>query len=102
MITIKNWDKLISMFRSKIEIQTSEMHYVIRYYYPTLSAGDFYYITLSRMNPPQTGHPHKTKYLILCGDESRWMSRMELEDINIVYDAIIGVVAEHDLKVSPH
>ena len=100
MITIKNWDKLISMFRSKIEIQTSEMHYVIRYFYPTLAAGDFYYITLSRMNPPQTDHPHKTKYLMLCGDESRWLSKTDLENIDTVYDSIIEVVARHDLKVN--
>jgi len=32
MITIKNWGKLIKIFRSKIQIVESEMHYLIRYY----------------------------------------------------------------------
>lgn len=102
MITIRNWDKLTEMFRSKVEVEELEIHYLIKYYYPTLSTGDFYYVTLSKMNPPQQNHPHKKEYLLLCGDEHRWMSRIQLEDINIVYDAIIGVVAEHDLKVTPN
>ena len=100
MITIKNWDKLTGMFRSKIEVRMSDMHYLISYYYPTLPTNQCYTITLCRVNPPQQDHLHKTEYLMLCGDESRWLSKTDLEDINNVYDAIIEVVARHDLKVN--
>ena len=100
MITIKNWDKLIGLFRSKIEVRVSEIHYLISYYYPTLKTNQYYTITLSRMNPPQQDHPHKTEYLMLCGEQSRWLSKRELEDIDMVYDAIIEVVARHDLKIN--
>jgi hypothetical protein len=97
MITITNWDKL---FRSKLEIRESEMHYLINYYYPTLKTNQYYTITLSKANPPQQDHPHKTQYLMLCGEESRWLSKKDLGDIDIVYDAIIEVVARHDLKIN--
>jgi hypothetical protein len=97
MITIKNWDKLTRLFRSKLEIRESEMHYLISYYYPTLKTNQYYTITLSRMNPPQQDHPHKTEYLMLCGEQSRWLSKKDLGDIDIVYDAIIEVVTKHNM-----
>jgi hypothetical protein len=100
MITIKNWDKLIRLFRSKLEITESDMCYLIRYYYPTLATNDYYTITLSRVNPPYPNHVNRTEYLMLCGDESRWLSKKDLGDIDIVYDAIIEVVARHDLKIN--
>ena len=100
MITIKNWDKLTSMFRSKIDISELELYYEITYYYPTLPSNEYYRITLSRISPPQKDHLHNGEYLILCGDESRWLSKTDLEDINNVYDAIIEVVARHDLKIN--
>ena len=100
MITIKNWGKLIRLFRSKLEIRESEMHYLINYYYPTLKTNQYYVITLSRVNPPYPNHAHRNEYLMLCGEESRWLSKKELEDIDIVYDAIIEVVARHDLKIN--
>jgi hypothetical protein len=97
MITIKNWGKLIRLFRSKLQIRESEMHYLISYYYPTLKTNQYYTITLSRMNPPQQDHPHKTEYLMLCGEQSRWLSKKDLGDIDIVYDAIIEVVTKHNM-----
>jgi hypothetical protein len=97
MITIKNWGKLIRLFRSKLQIRESEMHYLISYYYPTLKTNQYYTITLSRMNPPQQDHPHKTEYLMLCGEQSRWLSKKDLGDIDIVYDAIIEVVTRHNM-----
>ena len=99
MITIKNWDKLVGMFKSKIDIRMSEMHYLINYYYPTLPSNQYYTITLSRMNPPQQDHPHKTQYLMLCGEESYWLSKKQLEDIDVVYEAIVDVVVRHNIKV---
>jgi hypothetical protein len=97
MITIKNWGKLIRLFRSKLQIVESEMHYLISYYYPTLKTNQYYTITLSRMNPPQQDHPHKTEYLMLCGEQYRWLSKKDLGDIDIVYEAIIDVVTRHNM-----
>jgi hypothetical protein len=99
MITIKNWGKLIRLFRSKLEIRESEMHYLIRYYYPTLAANEYYTITLSRINPPQQDHPHKDEYLMLCGVSEYWLNKKELEDVDSVYEAIVDVVVRHNLKV---
>lgn len=101
MITITNWDKLTRLFRSQIDISELELYYEIAYYYPTLPSNDYYRITLSRISPPQQDHPHNDEYLILCGEQSRWLSKRELQDINNVYDAIIEVVARHDLKINP-
>jgi hypothetical protein len=99
MITIKNWGKLIRLFRSKLEIRESEMHYLIRYYYPTLAANEYYTITLSRINPPQQDHPHKDEYLMLCGVSEYWLNKKELEDVDSVYEAIVDVVVRHNIKV---
>ena len=99
MITIKNWDKLIRLFRSKLEIRESEIHYLIRYYYPTLAANEYYTITLSRVNPPQHDHPHKDEYLMLCGVSEYWLNKKELENVDSVYEAIVDVVVRHNLKV---
>lgn len=99
MITIKNWGKLIRLFRSKLEIRESEMHYLIRYYYPTLSANDYYTITLSRVNPPQPDHEHKREYLMLCGEAAYWLSKTELKNIDAVYEAIIDVAARHNVDM---
>ena len=99
MITIKNWGKLIRLFRSKLEIRESEKHYLIRYYYPTLSANDYYTITLSRVNPPQPDHEHKREYLMLCGEAAYWLSKTELKNIDAVYEAIIDVAARHTVDI---
>jgi hypothetical protein len=97
MITIKNWGKLIRLFRSKLQIRESEMHYLISYYYPTLKPNQYYTITLSRMNPPQPDHEHKDEYLMLCGEAAYWLSKKELENVDFVYDAIIDVVTRHNV-----
>ena len=99
MITIKNWDKLTRLFRSKLEIRESEMHYLIRYYYPTLATNEYYTITLSRVNPPQPDHEHKDEYLMLCGESEYWLTKDKLKDVDSVYEAIVDVVVRHNLKV---
>jgi len=99
MITIKNWDKLIRLFRSELKVVESHTHYLIQYYYPTLSNGDYYGITLSRFNPSQSNHPHKDEYLMLCGDCKYWLSKKELENVDSVYEAIVDVVVRHNMKV---
>jgi hypothetical protein len=98
MITIKNWGKLIKIFKSKLEIRESEMHYLIRYYYPTLPCNEYYTITLSRINPPQQDHEHKNEYLMLCGEACYWLSKTELKNIDDVYEAIIDVAARHHIE----
>jgi hypothetical protein len=98
MITIKNWGKLIKMFRSKLQIRESEMHYLISYYYPTLKPNDYYTITLSRVTPPQPEHLHKDEYLMMCGESKYWLSKKELENVDFVYDAIIDVVTRHNVN----
>ena len=75
------------------------MHYLIRYYYPTLAANEYYTITLSRINPPQQDHPHKDEYLMLCGVSEYWLNKKELEDVDSVYEAIVDVVVRHNIKV---
>jgi len=99
MITIKNWGKLIKLFRSKLQIVESDMLYVINYYYPSLSSGDYYRITLSRFNPSNKNHEHKNEYLLLCGDCKYWLSRKELKDVDSVYEAIIDVATRHHIEV---
>jgi hypothetical protein len=99
MITIKNWDKLTRLFRSKLEIRESEMHYLIRYYYPTLATNEYYTITLSRVNPPQPDHEHKDEYLMLCGEAVYWLSKIELQNIDSVYEAIVDVTVRHHIEV---
>jgi hypothetical protein len=99
MITIKNWDKLTRLFRSKLEIRESEMHYLIRYYYPTLATNEYYTITLSRVNPPQPDHEHKDEYLMLCGEAAYWLSKIELQNIDSVYEAIVDVTVRHHIEV---
>ena len=99
MITIKNWDKLIRLFRSKIEIIELEQHYLIKYFYPTLPANECYNITLSRVNPPQQDHEHKNEYLMLCGEAAYWLSKRELNNIDAVYEAIIDVAARHTVDI---
>jgi hypothetical protein len=100
MITIKNWDKLTRLFRSKIEIRESDILYVINYYYPTLKANEYYTITLCRINPPQPDHEHKDEYLMLCGDCKYWLSKTELNNIDDVYEAIIDVVCRHNFEIT--
>ena len=99
MITIKNWGKLIKLFRSKIQIVESDILYVINYYYPTLPSNEYYTITLSRLNPPQADHEHKNEYLMLCGEASYWLSKTELKDVDAVYEAIIDVAARHHIEI---
>jgi len=99
MITIQNWNKLTRLFRSQIDIEDLEMHYLIKYFYPTLPTPEYYTITLSRMNPPQQDHPHKDEYLMLCGVSEYWLTKEELEDVDSVYEAIVDVVVRHNLKV---
>jgi len=99
MITIKNWDKLTSMFRSQIDIEELEIYYEIKYCYPTLPANEYYRITLSRISPPQQDHPHKGEYLMLCGVSEYWLNKKELEDVDKVYEAIVDVVVRHNIKV---
>jgi len=98
MITIKNWGKLIKIFKSKLQITELEMHYLIRYYYPTLPSNEYYTITLSRMNPPQQDHEHKNEYLMLCGEACYWLSKTELKNVDNVYEAIIDVSARHHIE----
>ena len=99
MITIKNWGKLIRLFRSKIQIRESEMHYLISYYYPTLKANEYYTITLCRINPPQPDHEHKNEYLMLCGEAAYWLSKTELQNVDSVYEAIVDVTVRHHIEV---
>jgi len=99
MITIKNWGKLIRLFRSKIQIVESDILYVINYYYPNLPSNEYYTITLSRISPPQQDHPHRGEYLMLCGVSEYWLNKKELEDVDSVYEAIVDVVVRHNLKV---
>jgi hypothetical protein len=99
MITIKNWGKLIKLFRSKLQIKELELYYEITYYYPTLPSNEYYRITLSRISPPQKDHPHKGEYLMLCGVSEYWLNKKELEDVDSVYEAIVDVVVRHNLKV---
>ncbi len=99
MITIHNWGKLIRLFKSKLEIIELEQHYLIKYFYPTLSANECYNITLSRVNPPQQNHKHKNEYLMLCGEASYWLSKTELKNIDAVYEAIIDVAARHTVDI---
>ena len=99
MITIKNWGKLIKLFKSKLQITELETHYEITYYYPTLPSNEYYRITLSRISPPQQDHPHKGEYLMLCGVSEYWLNKKELEDVDSVYEAIVDVVVRHNLKV---
>jgi hypothetical protein len=99
MITIKNWGKLIKLFRSKIQVRESEQHYLISYYYPTLPSNEYYTITLSRVNPPQPDHEHKNEYLMLCGEASYWLSKKELQNVDSVYEAIIDVAARHTVDI---
>lgn len=99
MITIKNWGKLIKLFRSKLQIQELELYYEITYYYPSLPSNEYYRITLSRISPPQKDHPHKGEYLMLCGVSEYWLNKKELEDVDSVYEAIVDVVVRHNLKV---
>jgi hypothetical protein len=99
MITIKNWDKLTRLFRSQIDIGELELYYEITYYYPTLPSNEYYRITLSRISPPQQDHPHKGEYLMLCGVSEYWLNKKELEDVDMVYEAIVDVVVRHNLKV---
>jgi hypothetical protein len=98
MITIKNWGKLIKLFRSKIQIVESDILYVIKYYYPTLPSNEYYTITLSRVNPPYPNHEHKNEYLMLCGEADYWLSKTELQNIDAVYEAIIDVAARHHIE----
>ena len=100
MITIKNWGKLIKLFRSKLQITELETHYIIKYYYPTLEANDCYVITLSRFSPPQPDHEHKNDYLLLCGECSYWLSKNELKDVDAVYEAIIDVAARQKYTIT--
>ena len=100
MITIKNFNKLPTLFRSKLIIAESDTHYLIRYYYPTLPTNSYYRITLSRINPPQPNHAHKTEYLMLCGECSYWLSKTELNNIDMVYEAIIDVAARHNFEIT--
>ncbi len=99
MITIKNWDKLTRLFRSKLQIIELEQHYLIKYFYPTLPANECYNITLSRVNPPQPDHKHKNEYLMLCGEAAYWLSKRELNNIDAVYEAIIDVAARHTVDM---
>jgi hypothetical protein len=99
MITITNWGKLIKLFRSKLQIKELELYYEISYYYPTLPSNEYYRITLSRISPPQHDHPNKNKYLILCGESEYWLTRKQLEDVDVVYEAIVDVVVRHNMKV---
>jgi hypothetical protein len=99
MITIQNWGKLIKLFRSKLQITELETHYIIKYYYPTLEANDYYVVTLSRFSPPQPDHEHKNDYLVLCGEAAYWLSKTELKNIDAVYEAIVDVVVRHNMKV---
>jgi hypothetical protein len=99
MITIKNLNKLGKLFKSKLTIVEADTHYLIRYYYPTLSNGDYYRITLSRFNPPQADHKHKDEYLMLCGECCYWLSKSELKDVDAVYEAIIDVAARHTVDI---
>jgi len=99
MITIKNWGKLIRLFKSKIQIVESDILYAINYYYPTLPSNEYYTITLSRFNPPQADHEHKNEYLMLCGEASYWLSKTELQNIDSVYEAIIDVAARHTVDI---
>ena len=98
MITIKNWGKLIRLFRSKLQIKELELYYEISYYYPTLPSNEYYRITLSRISPPQHDHPNKNKYLILCGESEYWLTKKELENVDTVYEAIVDVVVRHNLN----
>jgi len=97
MITIQNWGKLIKLFRSELKIVEEHTHYIIQYYYPTLSSGDYYTITLSRVNPPNPNHKHKNEYLMLCGEACYWLSKTELRNIDNVYEAIIDVASRHNM-----
>ena len=99
MITIKNWGKLIKLFRSKIQIVELEQHYLIKYFYPTLSANEFYEITLCRINPPYPNHAHRNEYLMLCGEADYWLSKNQLKDIDAVYEAIIYVASKHTVNI---
>jgi len=99
MITIKNWGKLIKLFRSKLQIKELELYYEITYYYPNLPSNEYYRITLSRISPPQQDHPHRGEYLMLCGVSEYWLNKKELEDVDSVYEAIVDVVVRHNLKV---
>jgi len=99
MITIKNWGKLIKLFRSRLQIKELELYYEITYYYPTLPFNEYYRITLSRISPPQQDHPHRGEYLMLCGVSEYWLNKKELEDVDSVYEAIVDVVVRYNLKV---
>jgi hypothetical protein len=99
MITIHNWGKLIRLFKSKLQIIELEQHYLIKYFYPTLSANEFYSITLCRVNPPQPDHEHKNEYLMLCGEAAYWLSKRELQNVDSVYEAIIDVAARHTVDI---
>jgi len=100
MITITNWGKLIRLFKSKLQIIELEQHYLIKYFYPTLPANECYNITLSRVNPPQPDHEHKNDYLMLCGECSYWLSKTELKDVDMVYEAIIDVAARQKYTIT--
>ena len=97
MITIQNWGKLIRLFKSELKIVEEHTHYIIQYYYPTLSNGDYYTITLSRYTPPNPNHEHKNEYLMLCGEQMYWLSKTELRNIDNVYEAIIDVASRHNI-----
>jgi hypothetical protein len=97
MITIQNWGKLIRLFKSELKIVEEHTHYIIQYYYPTLSSGDYYTITLSRYTPPNPNHEHKNEYLMLCGEQMYWLSKTELRNIDNVYEAIIDVASRHNM-----
>lgn len=99
MITIKNWGKLIKLFRSELKIVETDTHYLIQYYYPHTSKNNYYNITLSRINPPQPDHEHKNEYLMLCGEAAYWLSKRELKNIDAVYEAIIDVATRHHIEL---
>ena len=79
MLTIHNIERISNYTSANIVVKETEWAYIF-YIDNTFAPNNPYTITLSRIHPPQTGHPHRDYYCMTYNQHQMWLQRNDVMD----------------------
>ena len=79
MLTIHNIHRISNYTSATISVETTNWAYIF-YIDNVYTHNNPYIITLSRIHPPQIGHPNKDYYCMTYNQHQMWVQRRDVMD----------------------
>jgi hypothetical protein len=77
MLTIHNIERISNYSSATISVETTNWAYIFQI---ENKFGPTYQITLSRIHPPQSNHPHRDWYCMTYEGQQMWVQRNDVMD----------------------